>query len=344
MDVFEKKTLKVARGYTYTYYVSPADDVNDTSDTSPGLLFQHGFPDSAELWQFVAPKLLPLAKKHRIIIPDLLGAGETSKPTHSAAYTFSYMTRDILEILDAENVKTVISIGHDWGSAVAQRVYLHAPERVVGMILFNVAYIPVDYDRNTNIDLMNKASMNAFGYNAWEYWKLLTASDAPALMKAHPEKVWEICHGDEEDWMKQMFCVDGNMRKYLEDENWKVKKVKPYAENQQLKNAFIDKITRDGLESNLCYYRAAIEGCQFEAELAIPKERLKLNFPVLFFGCNGDIVCRKEIIKVPEQQGLLPDLQVVELDCGHWSPFEKSDQIAAAMIDFLEQKFPRERL
>lgn len=43
MDVFQQKTLKTSRGYTYTYYKADGDE------SLPTLLFQHGWPDHAEV-------------------------------------------------------------------------------------------------------------------------------------------------------------------------------------------------------------------------------------------------------------------------------------------------------
>ena len=43
-------------------------------------------------------------------------------------------------MLDAEKVDKVIVASHDWGSAMAQRVYLFHPERCIGLVNFNVTY------------------------------------------------------------------------------------------------------------------------------------------------------------------------------------------------------------
>ena len=51
MDVFEKKTLKTSRGFTYTYYVADGDK------SLPALFFQHGWPDHAAMWAQVASSL-----------------------------------------------------------------------------------------------------------------------------------------------------------------------------------------------------------------------------------------------------------------------------------------------
>lgn len=49
-----------------------------------------------------------------IIAPDMLGYGGTDKPTEPAAYKGTLMAKDMVDILDAENVEKAIAIGHDW--------------------------------------------------------------------------------------------------------------------------------------------------------------------------------------------------------------------------------------
>lgn len=111
MDLLQKKELDTSRGFRYQYYVSSVEDA-DTS--KPTLLLCHGWPDSAELWQYIIPHLLKT--KNRIIAPDLLGAGGTSQPTDPAAFETKAMVQDVNEILKAENVTgKIIPVGR-WSS------------------------------------------------------------------------------------------------------------------------------------------------------------------------------------------------------------------------------------
>jgi soluble epoxide hydrolase / lipid-phosphate phosphatase len=65
-----------------------------------------------------------------VVAVDDLGYAGSSKPADSASYALNLMARDLCEILDAENLDQVISLGHDWGSILAQRLYNFHPERV----------------------------------------------------------------------------------------------------------------------------------------------------------------------------------------------------------------------
>ncbi|KAL6399572.1 hypothetical protein AUP68_18122 [Ilyonectria robusta] len=107
-----RKTLQVSRGFSYTYYTSPAQD------SKPTLILFHGWPDTARLWAgLINDYLLPLG--YGIVALDCLGYGGTSKPTDLSSYAWQHMTADAVEILDAEKLATVISVGHDWGHVPA---------------------------------------------------------------------------------------------------------------------------------------------------------------------------------------------------------------------------------
>ncbi len=106
MDASLYKTATVSRGFTYHYYYSPA------AKGKPTILFIHGFPSSSYDWRRQVEHFRP--QGYGIIVPDILGVGGTSKPDNADAFRFALVARDIIDVLDAEGLKTIIGIGHDW--------------------------------------------------------------------------------------------------------------------------------------------------------------------------------------------------------------------------------------
>ena len=104
-SLYKKVTTK--RGLQYAYASIPADGT--TRDT---LLFVHGFPSSSYDWR----KQVDFFHKagFSLIIPDLLGAGDTEKPADWTLFQYKAMAGDVIDILDAEKAGKVIVIGHDW--------------------------------------------------------------------------------------------------------------------------------------------------------------------------------------------------------------------------------------
>lgn len=106
MDPSKYKTVRTTRGFTYNYWFSPAQSSNLT------LLFCHGFPSTSQHWKYQATYF---AKKgYGVVVPDMLGFAGTDKPTDPAEYVGSKLSKDLMDILDAENIPRVVAIGHDW--------------------------------------------------------------------------------------------------------------------------------------------------------------------------------------------------------------------------------------
>ena len=81
-----------------------------TGDT---VLFLHGNPTSSYLWRNIAPHV---EKTNRIVIPDLIGMGDSDKLDSNAPGTYTFVEHrkwlnELLEILNIGN--KVILVVHD---------------------------------------------------------------------------------------------------------------------------------------------------------------------------------------------------------------------------------------
>ena len=106
MDASHYKIVTVSRGLKYYYYASIAQQGKST------LLFCHGFPSTSYDWRKFVPYFQ--SRGYGLIVPDLLGFGDTDKPTDPSLYVSSLISKDLVDILDAEKVQRVVAIGHDW--------------------------------------------------------------------------------------------------------------------------------------------------------------------------------------------------------------------------------------
>ncbi|KAG8159121.1 hypothetical protein KVR01_010782 [Diaporthe batatas] len=324
MDSLTKKTITTKRGFEYTYYVSPA------ASGKPTILLHHGFPDQAEEWQDLINSHLKPAG-YGIIAPDLLGYAGTSKPTDPAAYKFGGMTADVVEIIDAEKLDKVVSLGHDWGSRAAQMLYNLHPERVIGLVMVNVPYMGATRGA-FDLDAVLAQTQQAFGYGTFWYWKLFIADDGPKLMEDNVDILFDIAH-DPEAW-KDTFCTENGMRKALENRGQGFN-IRPHSyATEELKKAFVDRFKRDGFEAPACWYRSHVFGHQNEE--ANPDNQV-VNVPTLFLGYEGDAVCRKEGILPAVQAGLLPQLTNVTLEGGHWGLLEFPKEFGESVTQWLQK-------
>lgn len=331
MDKLEKKSYKTSRNLTYTYYVTP--ESTRGSGSKPAIALFHGWPDDAYLWQAVVPYLQKL--DYPLFIPDLLGYAGTDKPSDPSLYNSRDMTKDIIEILDHEGIRSIISTGHDWGSFLAARMYLWHPNRVVGVILLNVAYSPPGPEP-FDLDKTNAMMEKMFNYPRFAYWELFTAPDGPKILVEHVESLYTAIHGDEKDWMLKMFCTRGAMREFLlQDKKVPVKK---YAQDPELERTWIARMKRDTFVGPQNWYHATRYNHHYNAERAIPPENFVIKVPVLYLGCTGDTVCLIELMEPPKQAGLLPNLETKIFDSAHWCTMEIPDQIGPAIVEWLESQ------
>jgi len=89
-----------------------------TEGDGPPLLCLHGFPTSSWDWHRI---WAPLVKSSRVVAPDMLGFGFSSKPADTA-YTIAGQT-DLIEALMRElGIDAAHLLLHDYGTLVAQEL------------------------------------------------------------------------------------------------------------------------------------------------------------------------------------------------------------------------------
>lgn len=100
------KKLRTSRGINYSYYYSRA------KPSFPTIAFYHGYPGTSNDWRRVIPYFQ--SKGYGILAPDMLGYAGTDQPTDPNEYLMTKISKDMVDILDAEKLDKVITVGHDW--------------------------------------------------------------------------------------------------------------------------------------------------------------------------------------------------------------------------------------
>lgn len=83
------------------------------------------------------PVLGPLSSCFRLIVPDLVGYGESEKPF--ASYTRPFFSACLKNFIDTLGLKKVFLAGHSVGGAVALQFALDHPDNVERLVLVNAA-------------------------------------------------------------------------------------------------------------------------------------------------------------------------------------------------------------
>src|SRR5271156_3874916 len=117
-------------------------------ETGPGdgrpVLLMHGFPDDIHAYADVAPPLA--AGGYRVIVPYLRGYGPTRflDPATPRSGEQAALGHDLLDLVDALDLKRPILAGYDWGGRAACIVAALWPERVGGLVSvtgYNIQHI-----------------------------------------------------------------------------------------------------------------------------------------------------------------------------------------------------------
>ena len=104
-SISESKRLRDGTTYAFVH-LRPADP------QKPTFLLLHGFPSSSWDWRH---QNLQLEKAgYGVLAPDLLGYGDTDKPTELEAYSMKRMSSHVVEILQGKGLHKVIGVAHNW--------------------------------------------------------------------------------------------------------------------------------------------------------------------------------------------------------------------------------------
>ncbi|PSL20484.1 alpha/beta fold hydrolase [Shimia abyssi] len=101
----------------------------------PPVLMLHGYPQTHALWKHVADIL---KGQFSLVLADLRGYGDSSKPRGIENYTFREIGADQLALMAHLGFERFHLVGHDRGARTAHRVALDAPHRVLSLTLMDI--------------------------------------------------------------------------------------------------------------------------------------------------------------------------------------------------------------
>ena len=106
---------------------------------APVLLLLHGFPQMHAIWHRVAARL---RGRFRLVMPDLRGYGDSSKPPglpdHSN-YSKRTMALDMAALMSELGHARFGVVGHDRGARVDHRMALDHPDRISRLCVMDIA-------------------------------------------------------------------------------------------------------------------------------------------------------------------------------------------------------------
>jgi pimeloyl-ACP methyl ester carboxylesterase len=117
----EEKSIRVD-GHNIRYLID--------GESKKNLILIHGLGASAERWEHVIPNF---AKDYRVIVPDLIGFGQSDKPL--VDYTTAYLGKFIKKFLAHIGIMKVSIIGSSLGGQIAIDFTSDNPTKVDKLVL-----------------------------------------------------------------------------------------------------------------------------------------------------------------------------------------------------------------
>ncbi|KAF9763755.1 hypothetical protein IL306_003007 [Fusarium sp. DS 682] len=264
-----------------------------------------------------------------VVALDLLGYGESSKPTDVNAYRLKPMSDEVIELLDHLNLKTVVGIGHDFGATLLSRMVAYYPSRWESLVFLAVG--PPKLGTPFDVDMINSMTQQLLGYEMLGYIPWLADFNSQHVLEKHAEAAMSLvfCR-DRNEWEK-WFHPLGKMEEFVRDDcrlpiaSWYTK---------DLQEAHMQAFgSPDGYKGVCRWYR------MWKDNLFAPDEKgfedFQITQPVLFI-----VPSEPEQSMIQQQQMLAswtPNLQTVTLNTSHWIHLERPSETNTAIQNFLTQ-------
>ena len=105
----------------------------------PPVLLLHGYPQTHAMWHKIAPRL---ARDYTVVCPDLRGYGDSSKPRGvpgHANYSKRAMALDMVEAMESLGYIAFHVVGHDRGGRVGHRMARDHGRRVRSLTVLDIS-------------------------------------------------------------------------------------------------------------------------------------------------------------------------------------------------------------
>ncbi|KAL5357562.1 putative epoxide hydrolase [Aspergillus floccosus] len=309
------KKATLSDGTTYGYV-----SVSPQSRSKPTFLLLHGYPSSCFDWRHQIAGLQKAG--YGIIAPDLLGYGDTDKPTDPAAYRLKTMSGHMAEILDIEGVERAIAVGHDWGCGLASSLVIHQTRRFHGFVFMAVGYIAPGVRAN------RKETAHLFGY-----WEWHNTEEAVSDINEHPASEFTLFYPHDPVMFRDILAPVGKAAEYVRAGHFD-----PLPSWYSL----AEYTTRDrifaqgGYAGPLCWYKAPLRGVNAADDDAVSEEDKVCRAPVLLIAAEKDYVCLAD----KQEEGtkaFATDVRLERLGTGHWVQLEKPDEVNALITKFARE-------
>jgi len=102
--------------------------------SGPPLLLTHGYSSTSAMWQ---GQIEALSKRHRLVLWDMRGHGQSDYPNDPAAYSEALTVADMAALLDEAGAHSAIVGGLSLGGYMSLAFYRAHPQRVRALLIID---------------------------------------------------------------------------------------------------------------------------------------------------------------------------------------------------------------
>ena len=101
------------------------------------VILLHGFPECWYSWRHQIPSL---ARRFKVVVPDMRGYNLSDKPENIDDYSISILTTDVRDLISAFGYDKAHIVAHDWGGAVAWMFAVMYPKHLDKLVVMNAPH------------------------------------------------------------------------------------------------------------------------------------------------------------------------------------------------------------
>lgn len=278
------------------------------------IVLCHGWPEHAFSWRHQVPALVDAG--YHVIVPNQRGYGNSSRPTGVTDYDIKHLSGDLVGLLDHYGYDDATFVGHDWGAMVVWWSTILHPTRINKVIALSMPYM--ERGEQPWVEAMEDMLGGDFYFVHFNR----QPGVADAVLEQHTGQFLRNLYRKNQN---PAAPEPGNAMVNLAMANEPLGD--PIMSDGELA-VFISAFDSSGFTSNINWYRNVDRNWHLLADV----DPIIRQPALMIYGAR-DLVTKNE--RITE---FVPNVNEVELDCGHWIMEEMPVETNRAILTWLEQQ------
>lgn len=277
------------------------------------IVLCHGWPEHAFSWRHQVPALVEAG--YHVIVPNQRGYGNSSRPSEVTDYDIEHLSGDLIALLDHYGYENATFVGHDWGAMVVWWLTLLHPNRVNKVINLSMPY--QERGERPWIEFMEEI----FGDDYYFVHFNRQPGVADAVLEENTFQFLRNLYRKNEPFREpQPGMAMINLARA------ETPLGEPVMSDSELA-VFVSAFESSGFTGSINWYRNLDRNWHLLADV-----NPIIQQPALMIYGDRDVIPKSG--KLTE---FVPNVEVVNLDCGHWIQEEKPKETNQAILKWLEQ-------